>query len=56
MGYLLYVSSVDKVVNEQVAVAAPEPASGRSVDTKRYQTAVIWCRAFSVAFGGARLA
>jgi len=143
MGYLLYASSVDKVVDEQVAVAAPTPAApapaqagaprnvalgrgvfesaahetsgkatlirlaegrrvltltrfetdpgpdlrvylvtgdvddlgdvvdlgalkgnrgdqqydvSRSVDTKRYRTVVIWCRAFSVAFGSARLA
>jgi hypothetical protein len=147
MGYLFYASSVDKVVDEQVAVAAPEPAPSeqngqdetarpernvalgrgafesaahettgkatlielaeggtvltltdfetdpgpdlrvylvtgkvdelgdvvdlgalkgnrgdqqygvkRSVDTERYRTVVIWCRAFSVAFGGARLA
>jgi len=148
MGYLLYASSVDRVVDEQVAVAAPEPAApgpaapgpapaeapknvalgrgsfesaahettgkatlielaeggtvltltrfetdpgpdlrvylvtggaddlgdvvdlgalkgnrgdqqydvSRSVDTKRYRTVVIWCRAFSVAFGSARLA
>ena len=138
MGYLLYASSVDKVVDEQVAVAAPSPeqaereqnvalghggfesaahdTSGRatlirlaeggrvltltdfetdpgpdlrvylvtgdtdelgdvvdlgalrgtrgnqqyelegSVDAERYRTVVIWCRAFSVAFGSARLA
>jgi hypothetical protein len=147
MGYLFYVSSVDKVVDEQVAVAAPEPATGeasgqvrragpdqnvalgrgrfesaahgtsgkatlirlaeggrvltltdfetdpgpdlrvylvtgdvddlgdvvdlgalkgnrgdqqyeveRSVDAERYRTVVIWCRAFSVAFGSAGLA
>lgn len=138
MGYLLYVSSVDRVVDEQVAVAAPElqqaetgqnVALGRggfesaahetrgqaslielaeggkvltltdfetdpgpdlrvylvtgdtdglgevvdlgalkgnrgdqqydvapSVDTDRFRTVVIWCRAFSVAFGSARLA
>lgn len=128
-GYLLYASSVDRVVREQVAVAAsagnvavgrgafgsraqddrhrdPEPARGRrhvltlgardgsrtgsprlprhrragrarrrrragraqgqpgdqkydvpaSVDTDRHRTVVIWCRAFSVAFGSARLA
>jgi Electron transfer DM13 len=28
----------------------------RSVDAERYRTVVIWCRAFSVAFGSARLA
>lgn len=142
MGYLLYASSVDRVVDEQVAVAAPSPeqaeaeaeaeqnvalgrggfesaahdttgkatlirlAEGgrvltltdfetdpgpdlrvylvtgdvddlggvvdlgglkgnrgdqqydvkRSVDAERYRTVVIWCRAFSVAFGSARLA
>jgi Electron transfer DM13 len=147
MGYLLYASSVDKVVDEQVAMAAPEPSpsetrkqggsarpernvalgagafqsaahattgtatlialaeGGRvltltgfetdpgpdlrvylvagnadelgdivdlgglkgnrgdqqyevpaSVDTDRYRTVVIWCRAFSVAFGSAGLA
>ena len=147
LGYLFYASSVDKVVNEQVAVAAGEPASSepngksrdarsdrnvalgrgsfesaahdtsgratlirlaeggrvltltdfetdpgpdlrvylvtgnlddlgdvvdlgalkgnrgdqqydvkRSVETERYRTVVIWCRAFSVAFGSARLA
>lgn len=28
----------------------------RSVDTERYSTVVIWCRAFSVAFGAADLA
>ena len=138
MGYLLYASSVDKVVDEQVAVAAPTPGqpgaaenvalargafetaahetSGRaslielaeggtvltltpfetdpgpdlrvylvtgsaddlgdvvdlgalkgnrgdqqydvasSVDTERFRTVVIWCRAFSVAFGSTRLA
>lgn len=142
MGYLLYASSVDRVVDEQVAVAAagpvassgpsqePQnvalgrgtfesaahetrgaailirlPAGGRvltltsfetdpgpdlrvylvsgdagdlgdvvdlgalkgnrgdqqyelkgAVDTERYRTVVIWCRAFSVAFGSARLA
>ncbi|HSE80729.1 MAG TPA: DM13 domain-containing protein, partial [Gaiellaceae bacterium] len=27
-----------------------------SVDAERYRTVVIWCRAFSVAFGSARLA
>jgi hypothetical protein len=138
MGYLLYASSVDRVVDEQVAVAAPSPGqadgdenvalargtfetaahetSGRaslielvegtkvltlthfetdpgpdlrvylvtgdadelgkvvdlgalkgnrgdqqydieaSVDTGRHRTVVIWCRAFSVAFGSAELA
>jgi hypothetical protein len=138
MGYLLYASSVDKVVEEQVAVAAPSPEQGeaeqnvalgsggfesaahetsgqatlirlaeggrvltltdfetdpgpdlrvylvtgdvddlgdvvdlgalkgnrgdqqydvrRSVDAERYRTVVIWCRAFSVAFGSAGLA
>lgn len=129
-GYLLYASSVDRVVREQVAVAAPgSVAVGRgaftsaghettgtatllqlaeggtvltlteletdpgpdlrvylvtggadelgdvvdlgalkgnkgdqqydvppSVDTGRHRTVVIWCRAFSVAFGSARLA
>ena len=130
-GYLLYASSVDKVVSEQVAVAAAagNDAVGRgafasaghettggatlirladggtvltlteletdpgpdlrvylvtggpddlgdvvdlgalkgnrgdqqydvppSVDTERHRTVVIWCRAFSVAFGSARLA
>jgi Electron transfer DM13 len=137
-GYLLYASSVDRVVDEQVAVAAPAAAApqaglnvalGRgvfedgahattgnatlielagggtvltltrfetdpgpdlrvylvtggadelgdvvdlgalkgnrgdqqydvsaSVDTERYRTVVIWCRAFSVAFGSAGLA
>jgi hypothetical protein len=130
-GYLLYASSVDKVVSEQVAVAAAggNEAVGRgafasaghqttgtatllwladggtvltlteletdpgpdlrvylvtggpdelgdvvdlgalkgnkgdqeydvpaSVDTERHRTVVIWCRAFSVAFGSARLA
>jgi Electron transfer DM13 len=28
----------------------------RSVDAERFRTVVIWCRAFSVAFGSARLA
>jgi hypothetical protein len=138
MGYLLYASSVDRVVDEEVAVAAPSPGqasadenvalahgtfetaahetSGRaslielaegatvltlmrfetdpgpdlrvylvtgdadelgdvvdlgplkgnlgdqqydveaSVDTGRHRTVVIWCRAFSVAFGSAELA
>lgn len=138
MGYLLYASSVDRVVDEQVAVAAPssrqaeadqntalgggdfssaahetrgqasliELAEGgrvltltdfetdpgpdlrvylatgdtdelgdvvdlgtlkgnrgdqqydvaASIDTDRYRTVVIWCRAFSVAFGSAELA
>jgi len=138
MGYLLYASSVDRVVDEQVAVAAPGPAPAepdgnvalaggafesaahettgkvtliklaeggtvltltgfqtdpgpdlrvylvtggaddlgdvvdlgalkgnrgdqqydvsRSVDPERYRTVVIWCRAFSVAFGSAGLA
>ena len=137
MGYLLYASSVDRVVDEQVAVAAPSPqhaetvqnvALGRggfesaahatsgdatlielteggrvltltdfetdpgpdlrvylvtgdtdelgdvvdlgalkgnrgdqqydvssSVDTGRFRTVVVWCRAFSVAFGSAEL-
>jgi hypothetical protein len=34
--------------NQQYAVA-------RSIDTERYRTVVVWCRAFSVAFGSARL-
>jgi len=125
-GYLQYASSVDKVVSEQVAVAAAAGNEGvgrgafasaghatllrladggtvltlteletdpgpdlrvylvtggpdelgdvvdlgalkgnkgdqqydvpASVDTERHRTVVIWCRAFSVAFGSARLA
>jgi hypothetical protein len=49
-GHLLYASSVDRVVGDQQYDVPP------AVDTERHRTVVIWCRAFSVAFGSARLA
>jgi hypothetical protein len=49
MGYLLYVSSVDKVVHEQVAVAAPGQTTNRDQSSQAPRNVALGRGAFESA-------